>query len=110
MAGVVSGRMNINPKYMIYHDLIGFYAYAKSISKLKEKNFTEIGEVIDESKNILITKNNEQIKKYIKKNYIFRFKISNGTNFILEVIGSKIVGRPENRLRNLRKKWRRKKK
>ena len=51
MAGVVSGRMNINPKYMIYHDLIGFYAYAKSISKLKLKNFTEIGEVIDESKN-----------------------------------------------------------
>ena len=100
--------MNINPKYIIYHDLIGFYAYAKPISKLKEKNFADIGEVIDESRNILITKKNERIKKYIKKNYLFRFKTPTKNDYLLEVIGSKIVGRPENRLRNLRKKWRRK--
>ena len=96
--------MNINPEYLIYHDLIGIYAYAKSISK--ENNFIEIGEVIDESKNILITEKNKQIKKYIKKNYIFRFKISHENNDLLEVSGTKLVGRPENRLRNLRKKRR----
>ena len=48
--------MNINPKYLIYHDLIGLYAYAKLISKpKKKKNFSDIGMVIDESKNMLIT-------------------------------------------------------
>ena len=101
--------MNINLKNLIYHDLIGLNAYAKHISKSKEKKkFSDIGEVIDESKNMLIAEKEHQIKKYIKKNYIFRFKIPNEDNNLLEVIGTKIVGRPENRLRNLRKKRRRK--
>ena len=99
--------MKTNAKYLIYHDLIGFHAYSKLISKPKEKNFSDIGVVIDESKNMLITEKNNIIKKYIKKNYIFRFKFSNENDNILEVLGAKIVGRPENRLRNLRKKrWR----
>ena len=100
--------MNVNPKYLIYHDLIGLYAYAKLISKPKKKmNFSDIGMVIDESKNMLITEKNNTIKKYIKKDYIFRFQLSNENNNMLEVLGTKIVGRPENRLRNLRKKrWR----
>ena len=93
--------MNINPKYLIYHDLIGLNAFA---SKPKEKKFSDIGVVIDESKNMLITEKNKTIKKYVKKDYIFRFRFSNENNDILEVLGTKIVGRPENRLRNLRKK------
>ena len=93
--------MNINPKYLIYHDLIGLNAFA---SKPKEKIFSDIGVVIDESKNMLITEKNKTIKKYVKKDYIFRFRFSNENHDILEVLGTKIVGRPENRLRNLRKK------
>jgi RNase P/RNase MRP subunit p29 len=91
----------INPKYLIYHDLIGFNIYAKLKSKTDNSEFTYIGIVIDESSNMLIIENAKKIKKYIKKDYIFRFKL-NGD--LLEVDGSKIVGIPENRLRSLKKK------
>ncbi len=100
----------IDPKYLIYHDLIGISAYAKSKSEIKE--FSNIGIVIDETRNVLITnKDNNKIKKYIKKDYIFRFKMPNHKNsqenYYLEVQGDKIVGLPVNRLRSLRKKrWR----
>lgn len=101
--------MKANPKYIIYHDLIGFYAHAKLYSKKnKNKNFKDIGMVIDDTKNMLITEKNKVTKKYIKKDHIFRFKLPNEENknkeYMLEVKGTKIVGRPENRLRNLRKK------
>lgn len=97
--------MSLNPKYLIYFDLIGLDVYAKL--KLK-KNFSDIGVVIDDSRNMLITEKEKKIKKYIKKDHVFRFKLPNENDMILEVNGNKIVGRPENRLRSLRKKrWRR---
>lgn len=98
----------INPKYLIYHDLIGINVYAKPKSNSKDKNFSNIGKVIDETKNMLISENDKQIKKYIKKDFIFRFKIPNYKNgeddYFLEVPGKKIVGLPVNRLRSLKKK------
>ncbi|MFW9989880.1 MAG: ribonuclease P protein subunit [Candidatus Odinarchaeota archaeon] len=98
----------IDPKYLIYHDLIGFTAYVKSKSKLRDKAFLDIGIVIDDTKNILFTKKNNKIKKYIKKDHIFRFKVPNYNNeeeeYYLEVQGNKIVGSPINRLRSLKKK------
>ena len=97
--------MSLNPKYLIYCDLIGLDVYAKL--KLK-KNFSDIGVVIDDSRNMLITEKENKIKKYIKKDHVFRFRLPNENDMILEVNGNKIVGRPENRLRSLRKKrWRR---
>ena len=98
----------INPKFLIFHDLIGIYAYAKLISNSNDKKFTSIGVVIDETRNILIAEKFNKIKKYIKKDHIFRFKIPNYKNeqedYYLEVQGNKIVGLPVNRLRNLKKK------
>ncbi|MFX1418974.1 MAG: ribonuclease P protein subunit [Promethearchaeota archaeon] len=98
----------INPKFLIYHDLIGIFAYARPISKSNNENFTPIGIVIDETKNMLITENNTKVKKYIKKDYILRFTIPNymndGEDYYLEVQGNKIVGLPVNRLRSLKKK------
>ena len=91
----------ISPKYLIYHDLIGFKVYAKLKSKKKEDGFLDIGQVIDDTQNLLITEKNNEIKKYIKKDYNFRFVLDEG---ILEVNGIKIVGIPENRLRSLKKK------
>ena len=62
---------------------------------------------------MLITENKEEVKKYIKKDHIFRFKIpkimEDEKEYLLEVVGTKIVGVPENRLRILKKKrWLRK--
>jgi len=98
----------IDPKYLIYHDLIGFVAYTKPKSKLKDKKFLDIGVVIDETRNMLITEKDNKIKKYIKKDYIFRFKIPNykseEEDYYLEVQGNRIVGFPINRLRSLKKK------
>ncbi len=91
----------ISPKYLIYHDLIGFSAKAKLKSKPTHSKFMDVGVVIDDTQNMLILEKNNEIKKYIKKDYIFRFTLDNG---MLEVNGSKIVGIPENRLRSLKKK------
>lgn len=91
----------ISPKYLIYHDLIGFEIFLKHKSKPNESEFQNRGIIIDETKNLVITRNENQVKKYIKKDFIFRFKLNND---LLEVDGSKIVGKPENRLRTLKKK------
>jgi RNase P/RNase MRP subunit p29 len=91
----------ISPKYLIYHDLIGFKVYAKLKSKKPSLDFLDIGSVIDDTQNLLITKKDHETKKYIKKDYTFRFVLDEG---MLEVDGIKIVGIPENRLRTLKKK------
>ncbi len=91
----------ISPKYLIYHDLIGFHIYAKLKSELGSKSFSYIGVVIDETYNLLITEKEKKVKKYIKKDHIFRLKLNED---LLEVDGSKIIGIPENRLRRLKKK------
>ncbi|NVM44601.1 MAG: ribonuclease P protein subunit [Candidatus Lokiarchaeota archaeon] len=96
----------ISPKYLVYHDLIGFEVEARLKSKPENSKFQDVGVVIDDTQNMLISEKNKIIKKYIKKDYIFRFKLKDG---VLEVNGSKIVGIPENRLRSLKKKkWLRK--
>lgn len=94
--------MHLNPKYLIYHDLIGIQAQILPKSKKSGKQFKDIGEIIDESQNMVIAKSASQVKKYIKKDHVFKFKISDKQT--LQVDGIKIVGRPENRLRSLRKK------
>jgi RNase P/RNase MRP subunit p29 len=63
----------ISPKYVIYHDLIGLKAYAKPKFKKTDKGFLDIGSIIDDTQNLLITDKNHEIKKYIKKDYTFRF-------------------------------------
>jgi len=105
-----NNNMEINPKYLIYHDLIGLKAFAKHKSKkYHSAKFFSIGVVIDDTENMLITEYETTIKKYIKKEYIFRFQLptkNDGTYDLLEVDGSKIVGSPENRLRKLKRKKR----
>lgn len=98
----------INPKYLIYHDLIGIKAYAKLTSRKKGSEFMDIGIIIDDTRNMLFTEKESKIKKYIKKDYVFRFEVpsntENGEDYYLEVQGKKIVGVPLNRLRSLKKK------
>jgi len=98
----------INPKYLIYHDLIGIQVYARLKSKRNIGKFSYIGVVIDETRNMLITEKEKKVKKYIKKDYVFRFKITDFNNNeednYLEVQGNKVVGLPVNRLRRLKKR------
>jgi RNase P/RNase MRP subunit p29 len=98
----------INPKLLTYHDLIGINAYIKPKLRFNDKKFTPIGLVIDETRDMLITEINEKVKKYIKKDYTFRFEISSFKNgeekYFLEVQGNNIIGLPVNRLRSLKKK------
>jgi RNase P/RNase MRP subunit p29 len=100
--------MTINPELLIYQDFIGIHAFAKPISKLNGKIFKLIGIVVDETRDMLITEKNGKYKKYIKKDYIFRFRISKfedeKEDYYLEVQGNKIIGLPVNRLRSLKKK------
>lgn len=93
----------ISPNYLIYHDLIGIDTYAKLKSENKNKEFKHLGIVIDETQNMIITELNNKVKKYIKKDYNFRFTVDGG--FLL-VDGIHIVGNPINRLRSLKKKKR----
>ena len=103
-------NINPNPKYLIYHDLIGLYTYAQLKAKSKTiSKFDDIGLIINDTKNMLVTKKNNEIKKYIKKDYIFQIKLPKSKDdeqYLLEIDGKKIVGRPENRLRSLKKKKR----
>lgn len=102
--------MMIDPQYVIYHDLIGFNVFAKDKSKSKNKKFSNIGNVVDETRNMLITEKDNMIKKYCKKEFIFRLKLPNyknsKDNYFIEFSGKKIVGLPLNRFRSLKKKRR----
>ncbi len=106
--------MNINPKFLIYHDLIGLSARVRLASRPTSDEFFDIGTIIDESKNIVVAEKDNAVKRYPKKDYTFRFKIpkEDATDEVaekelfLEVVGSKVIGRPENRLRNLKKRRR----
>ena len=64
--------------------------------------------MIDDTRNMFITEKENKVKKYIKKDYVFRFKLTNykndGEDYLLEVQGSEVVGLPVNRLRSLKKK------
>ena len=104
-----------NPKYLIYRDLIGLKIWIKQIGNKKKTEFFPGGIVIDESYNTLITttekdpKNYEKNQKvYLKKKCIFRFELpAESEKIIVEINGEKIQKRPENRIKLLRKKKRR---
>ena len=89
--------MSINTKFLIYHDLIGFNVQVKLTSRSSNQAFSDVGMIIDESKNMMVIEWNEKIKKYIKKDNVFKILVP-------EQDGKKIIGRPENRIRNLKKK------
>ena len=91
----------IDPKYLPYHDLIGFKVLVKH--KNSKARFSDSGVIIDDTKNLLIVKEDNKTKKFVKKDYQFRVLFEGG---ILELDGTKIVGVPENRLRSLKKKKR----
>lgn len=57
---------------------------------------TRYGTIIDETKNLLIIKVGKKVKKFIKKNHVFKIE-HNG--YVYAVNGKKIVARPEERIK-----------
>lgn len=102
--------MRNNLDYFIYLDLIGVNLDAKSKHNPTWNEFRPIGRCIFETKNTLQVKHEQVTKIYIKKEYLFRVWLSqdDGSQVQLEFDGNKIFGRPEQRIKLIRKKLHRK--
>jgi RNase P/RNase MRP subunit p29 len=89
--------------------LIGRELYAKSKTDPNWKEFQFIGTVVGETKNTLNVQKIAPINQYIKQNYIFRCWVPQTDNLskLLEFDGTKVIGNPEQRIKKIRKKTRR---
>ncbi len=84
----------MNPKEIIRHELIGL-----EVDVVKAKNPSLIGikgKIIDETRNTITIKQKQKMKKILKEQAIFNFKVGNKT---IQVDGKLLVGRPEDRLK-----------
>lgn len=103
-------KMRFNPEIFIYIDQIGLNLYGKHKYNKNWTEFRELGKVIDETKHTLVIQNSTSTKTYIKNQYIFRSWLPqmDQSKKLIEYDGQKIVGNPENRIKLIRKKHRRK--
>jgi RNase P/RNase MRP subunit p29 len=94
-----------NPKYFVYQDLIGMTLYAKNKFNPNWTEFRLIGCVMDETRNTLLVQSEFGYQKYIKNQYIFQVWLpqASGIAKLLQFDGQKLVGRPENRIKQIRK-------
>jgi ribonuclease P protein subunit POP4 len=91
----------ISIKNLIRHELIGLQAeVAESSNKF---NIGIKGMVVDETKNILVIETADGLKKIQKKGAEFIFTIPEGKK--VKVNGTKIIARPEERIKLKVKKW-----
>lgn len=98
--------MRNNPEWFIYLDMIGVDFDAKHKYNPNWNDFKHIGRCVDETKNTIIVEQHQTTKIFVKNQYIFRVWLpqEDGTSVQLEFDGSKIVGRPEQRIKLIRKK------
>ena len=104
-------KFSQNQNYIAYRDLIGLKIWIKQKKQKNMKDFIDAGIIIDETYNLIIAskdKNPENYektkKKYVKKNTIFRIiLITDSGPSTIEIDGNKLLKRPENRIKNIRK-------
>ncbi len=98
--------MRNNPELFTYLDLIGVELYAKNKSNPTWSDFRPIGMCVSESKYTLKMEQHGSPKIFIKKEYQFRVWLpqDDGSKILVEFDGNKIVGRPEQRIKLIRKK------
>lgn len=91
--------MCINPKEIVRYELIGLKV---EVTESKNKSLIGIkGTIIDETKNMIIIElEDKTIKKIIKDQVTIKLKLKNHT---VQVNGQLLVGRPEERIKKLRK-------
>jgi ribonuclease P protein subunit POP4 len=89
------------PQDIVRHELIGLKA--KITASTNPSNVGVIGEVVDETRNTLSIKTRRGIRSFPKDSNVFRFLIPSGD--WVEVDGSILVSRPEDRIKKKFSKW-----
>ena len=88
----------LNAKDIVRSELIGLMT---EVTSSNNKNLIGInGKIIDETKNIIILDTKNGIKKLLKSQVKLKMKFMNR---ILEVDGKLLIGRPEQRIKRIRK-------
>lgn len=87
---------------IVQSELIGLKA---KVVKSNNPSYVGIsGSVVDETRNTLVIKHESRDKIVVKDQAVFRFTLPNST--VIEVEGSAILGRPEDRVkRQIRRRW-----
>jgi len=91
--------LRITPRNIVFHELIGL-----KVKVLSHSDPTVVGLegiVIDETRNTLVIRSRNGDKRVFKHCGVFRFFLPN--NVVVDVDGTLIVGRPEDRLKRI--KW-----
>jgi len=91
----------IKPRNLIRHELIGLKVEVEKSSNRYQVGLK--GLVVDETKNLIIIRTSNGIKKIQKKKAQFIFTIPDGRR--VRVNGDRIVARPEDRIKLKVKKW-----
>ena len=94
-------KTSIKEKKILIQELIG--AEIQVIESTDPKLTSIQGQIIEETKNMLIISDtkSQKIKKIPKKNGIFQITLNN--NFKYCVNGARLLNRPEERLRKIKK-------
>jgi len=93
--------MRVTPAF-VQSEFIGLNA---KVVKSTNPNYVGIsGKVIDETRNTLVIRHENEEKVVVKNVAVFHFTMPDGT--IVEVDGNIILGRPEDRVKKrLRRRW-----
>ena len=91
----------VTPRNILRHELIGL-----EVDVIRSTNRccdSISGKVVDESRNTLMIKQGESVKRIAKRDALFKFKLPEGC---VEVEGSALVSRPEDRVkRKSKRRW-----
>ena len=88
--------MEINPRNLIYHELIGLKV--RVYSGTNQSVIGLQGMVVDETRNMLIIEDSHKIEKKLPKSH-FDFIFTLPGEKLVKVSGKLLVSRPEDRIR-----------
>ncbi len=91
----------ITPRNILRHELIGLKTFVASSSdkRLRGKR----GMIVDETKNTITVSDGARTVKVPKSTATFHFYLPSGVT--VEVVGRRLVGRPEDRLKTRFRRW-----
>jgi len=94
--------VTISARNVLTHELIGLDV--RVLESSNPSNISIHGDVVDESRNTLMIRHEGKVKRLEKKTSVFVFKLQDCTS--VEVDGSFLVGRPEDRVkRKTKRRW-----